>query len=73
MEKTPRFDDECEKYNYYHSLCPQCLGSDFDEGKRPMTFSDPRKNPNKHTCKSCGWQGYQHQLLPLNLEGVKRV
>ena len=68
MEKSPIFDDEYDKYNYYHSLCPNCLSDDFDEGEKPKAFINPKNNPNKHTCKKCGWSGYQRQLLPTNLE-----
>jgi hypothetical protein len=70
MDK-PKFDDEVDEYNYYHSLCPKCFGEDFDEPQKPIAFSNPKQNPNKYTCKNCGWVGYQRQFLPVNLEGVK--
>lgn len=62
------FEDEWEEYNYYHALCPTCLGNDFDEAQG-ASFSKPKDNYNRYTCKKCGWSGFQCQLLP---EDTKR-
>jgi len=67
----PKFEDKWDEYNYFHALCPKCFGESFDETN--YAIPRPDRNPNKHTCKNCGWVGYQHQLLPTNLEGVKKV
>jgi hypothetical protein len=69
----PKFMDKNEEYDYYHCICPVCLGDEFEEVNKPIPFSESRKNANKYKCKNCNWLGYQHQFLAKNLEDNKKI
>lgn len=55
-----------ETYNQQHQRCPRCGGLDITRtwsGERD-TRGEPYRDNDGAACKSCGWDGIVHYLVP---------